>query len=126
MELTIEQQVQASLSAARDKARKEAEETIGLRLAEKEQTIASMAAKIEDLKKKAEQGSQQLQGEVQELQLESLLRASFRWIPSSRCQRVSLAAMPSIASMAPLDRLVRSCGSPSHQELGRWLAPQAA
>ena len=39
--------------------------------------IASMQQKIEELKQKAEQGSQQLQGEVQELELESLLRAKF-------------------------------------------------
>jgi hypothetical protein len=32
---------------------------------------------IEDLKRKAEQGSQQLQGEVQELALEGLLRQKF-------------------------------------------------
>ncbi len=44
---------------------------------EKDQTIASMQKKIEELKRKAEQGSQQLQGEVQELELENLLRAKF-------------------------------------------------
>jgi hypothetical protein len=48
-----------------------------LRVAEKDQTIASMQQKIEELKQKAEQGSQQLQGEVQELELENLLRAKF-------------------------------------------------
>jgi len=36
-----------------------------------------MQQKIEELKQKAEQGSQQLQGEVQELELENLLRAKF-------------------------------------------------
>ena len=36
-----------------------------------------MQKQIEELKRKAEQGSQQLQGEVQELQLEALLRANF-------------------------------------------------
>jgi hypothetical protein len=36
-----------------------------------------MAKQIEDLKRKAEQGSQQLQGEVLELELESLLREKF-------------------------------------------------
>ena len=34
-----------------------------------------MQKQIEELKRKAEQGSQQLQGEVQELELEALLRA---------------------------------------------------
>jgi hypothetical protein len=36
-----------------------------------------MQQKIEELKQKAEQGSQQLQGEVQELELENLLRVKF-------------------------------------------------
>jgi hypothetical protein len=36
-----------------------------------------MQRQIEDLKRKAEQGSQQLQGEVQELELEELLRSKF-------------------------------------------------
>ncbi|MDH4154180.1 MAG: DUF2130 domain-containing protein, partial [Nitrospira sp.] len=44
---------------------------------EKEQTIASMQTQIEELKRRAEQGSQQLQGEVQELELEAVLRTKF-------------------------------------------------
>jgi len=44
---------------------------------EKEQTISSMQKQIEELKRRAEQGSQQLQGEVQELELEALLGAKF-------------------------------------------------
>lgn len=77
MELTIEKRVQASLSSTRDQARKEAEESLKFKVMEKEQTITSMQKQIEDLKRRAEQGSQQLQGEVQELELEALLRAKF-------------------------------------------------
>lgn len=77
MELTIEKRVQESLTPVRDKAKLEAEEGLKLRVLEKEQTIASMQKQIEELKRKAEQGSQQLQGEVQELEIESLLRENF-------------------------------------------------
>lgn len=77
LDLTIEQRVAASLEAARAKARQEAEEALRLKVAEKEQTIASMQRQIEELKRRAEQGSQQLQGEVQELELEALLAAKF-------------------------------------------------
>ncbi len=77
LDLTIEKRVQAGLTDVREKARREAEETLKLKVAEKEQTIAQMEKTIDELKRKAEQGSQQLQGEVQELQLESLLRAKF-------------------------------------------------
>lgn len=77
LELTVEKRVQESLTSVRDQARKEAEEGLKLKVMEKDQTIASMQQKIEELKRKAEQGSQQLQGEVQELELEALLRAKF-------------------------------------------------
>lgn len=77
MDLTIEKQVQASLATVRDKAKLEVEESLKLKVAEKEETIAAMQRKIEELKRKAEQGSQQLQGEVQEVELEAQIRAAF-------------------------------------------------
>ena len=77
MELTIETRIQEGLVATRDKARKEVEGELKLKVAEREQTITSMQKQIEDLKRRAEQGSQQLQGEVLELELEKLLAAQF-------------------------------------------------
>src|SRR3972149_4875929 len=77
LELTVEKRVQAGLTATRDQAKKEAEEQLNLKVKEKEETITAMQKQIEDLKRRAEQGSQQLQGEVQERELENLLRAKF-------------------------------------------------
>src|SRR5450755_654512 len=77
LDLTIEKRVHDSLAVIRTQARKEAEDHLKLKVLEKEQTIGSMQKQIEDLKRRAEQGSQQLQGEVQELELESLLAAKF-------------------------------------------------
>ncbi len=77
LELTVEKRVQMDLAAARVKAKKEAEDEMKLKVMEAEQTIASMQRQIEDLKRRAEQGSQQLQGEVQELELEALLGTRF-------------------------------------------------
>ena len=77
LELTIEKRVQEGLTTVRAAARQEAEEGLKLKVMEKDQTIASMQQKIEELMRKAEQGSQQLQGEVQELALENLLRTKF-------------------------------------------------
>ena len=76
-ELTVEARVQESLGGVRLKAKRGAEDELKLRLAEREETIASMQRQIEVLKQKAEQGSQQLQGEVQEVELEALLTAKF-------------------------------------------------
>jgi hypothetical protein len=77
IDLTIEKRVQASISEIQIKARQEADEAARLRVAEKDQTIESMTRTIEELKRKAEQGSQQSQGEVLELLLEELLRGRF-------------------------------------------------
>ena len=77
MDLAIETRIQQGLGAARDQAKKEAEDQLKLKVLEKEQTIAAMQKQIEDLRRKAEQGSQQLQGEVQELALEELLKVRF-------------------------------------------------
>jgi hypothetical protein len=77
LDLTIEKRVQADLGTEREKAKKEAEEELKLKVMEKDQTITAMQKQIEDLKRRAEQGSQQLQGEVQELELEALLSTKF-------------------------------------------------
>jgi len=77
IDLTVEKRVNEALGATWQKARKQAEEELGLKIAERDQTIAAMKSQIEDLKRKAEQGSQQLQGEVQELEIEALLRERF-------------------------------------------------
>jgi hypothetical protein len=77
IDLTIQKQVQAELSGVREKARKDAEESLSLKVRERDERIASMQRQIEELKRRAEQGSQQLQGEAQELELESLLRQKF-------------------------------------------------
>ncbi|MEQ1529293.1 MAG: DUF2130 domain-containing protein, partial [Methylococcales bacterium] len=77
LELTIAKRIQDGLADVRNQAKREAEESLNLKIMEREQTISSMQQKIEELKRKAEQGSQQLQGEVQELELENLLRSKF-------------------------------------------------
>jgi len=77
IELTVEKGIRDKLIETRERAKREAEESLKLNIAEKDQTISSMQSKIEDLMKKADQGSQQLQGEVQELELEENLRREF-------------------------------------------------
>ena len=80
LDLTVEKRIAEGLTATRQQARKEAEDELKLKVSEKEQTISSMQKQIEDLKRRAEQGSQQLQGEVQELELETLLKAKLAFI----------------------------------------------
>jgi hypothetical protein len=77
VELTVEKKVQENLAAVRDKARLEAEDALKSKVTEKEAQIAGMQRQIEELRRKADQGSQQLQGEALEIELESLLRSRF-------------------------------------------------
>ncbi len=77
MDLTIEAKVRESLAAVRERARAEIEDGFKLKVADKEQTITAMQRQIEELKRRAEQGSQQHQGEVLEIELESMLRENF-------------------------------------------------
>src|SRR6266581_4934421 len=76
MKLAEAQKAQAEVTR-KQRELEDAEEELKLKVLEKEQTIVSMQRQIEDLKRRAEQGSQQLQGEVQELEIESLLSSRF-------------------------------------------------
>jgi hypothetical protein len=76
-ELDKQRTMDAERGKIREAALKDADEQSRFKLAEKEKTITDLQTKLQDALRKAEQGSQQLQGEVQELQLESILRAKF-------------------------------------------------
>lgn len=78
IELTVEQRVTEQVTDARDKGRREAEELHKLKIKEMEEARAVMQRQIEELRRKAEQGSQQLQGEALEVALEQQLRDRFR------------------------------------------------
>src|SRR6202034_2462630 len=60
MDLTIEKRVEQSLAKVRENAKQEAEEGLRLKVAEKEQQLAGMQRQIEELRRRADQGSQQL------------------------------------------------------------------
>lgn len=106
LELTVEKRVQDGLNEVRASAKREAEDGLKLKVMEKDQTIASMQQKIEELKLKSEQGSQQLQGEVQELELESKLRTKF---PFDSIEPVPKGEFGGDA----LQRVVSATGQPS-------------
>lgn len=88
MELTIQKQVARQTETARQKLAieadalaaervKTAQEAQALKLAEKDQQMDTMRRKIEELQKKAEQSSQQRQGEAAEVVLEDQLTRAF-------------------------------------------------
>jgi len=61
----------------REAAQKDADDQSRLKIAEKDKTITDLQVKLQAALRQAEQGSQQLQGEIQELELESILRSAF-------------------------------------------------
>lgn len=77
LELEIERRLHSERQKIRELTLKEEEENYRMKLSEREKIIADMQRQIEDLRRRVDQGSQQLQGEVQELEVESVLRAEF-------------------------------------------------
>lgn len=77
LDLQVEDKVQASLAKVRSTAKAEAEAHLKAKVLEKEAQIAGMQRQIELLRRKADQSSQQLQGEAFEQQVEALLRQQF-------------------------------------------------
>ena len=108
LDLTVEKRVQESLTDVRQKAKQEAESALKLKVLEKEETISSMQRQIEDLKRKAEQGSQQLQGEALELELENLLRTRF---PRDLIEPVAKGEFGGDVLQRVMGPLDQSCGT---------------
>jgi hypothetical protein len=76
--LTAERvRLQDELRKGEDERFRLREEEIAMRIKEYEKQLEDQKKLIEEMKRKSEQGSMQLQGEVQELALEELLRTAF-------------------------------------------------
>jgi hypothetical protein len=75
--LETERRVDAALKAAVAAATEQALEQHRLKDAEKDKQLADVRHQLEEAQRKAQQGSQQIQGEVAELDLESQLRQAF-------------------------------------------------
>jgi hypothetical protein len=77
LELDVARRLDEERSVIREATRKEDDEQNRFKLAEKEKVIDDMRKQIDELRRKSEQGSQQIQGEVPELELEDALRRAF-------------------------------------------------
>ena len=77
-ELEAKQKLAREEAKIREEVQKTAEEKQRLNLAAKEKTITDLQKALDDAQRKAAQGSQQLQGEILELDLEEALAQTFR------------------------------------------------
>ena len=84
LQLTLQRQLMAEREKLKEQFQKEEndklslkEQEFELRLREKDKQLEDNKRLVDEMKRKAEQGSMQLQGEVQELLLEQLLKETF-------------------------------------------------
>jgi hypothetical protein len=77
LELTVQRRVDEERGKVRDQTRRERDDEYRLKMAEKDKVITDMQKQLDEARRRAEQGSQQTQGDVAEADLESLLRAQF-------------------------------------------------
>jgi len=77
LKLEVARKVDEGRERIRISAIESAEEEYKLKFKDKDKIIGDMKKQIEDLKRKAEQGSQQAQGEVLEVELEEILNSNF-------------------------------------------------
>lgn len=77
VELEVARKIDEEREKIKENTLKNVEETHRLKIKEKDKKIEEMTEQINQLKRKAEQGSQQTQGEVLELELEDILNSNF-------------------------------------------------
>ncbi|MES9942483.1 MAG: DUF2130 domain-containing protein [Candidatus Thiodiazotropha sp. 6PLUC2] len=77
IELEAQQQINKTLSEEKEKIRKSEAQKAQLNISEKEQIINQLKEQLQEAQRKADQGSMQLQGEVQELAIEEWLAVQF-------------------------------------------------
>lgn len=77
MELEKARQIEEERKKIAEESRKAADEEHRMKFLEKEKQLEMMRTQIEELKRKSEQGSMQIQGEVQEEDLKTLLQSTF-------------------------------------------------
>jgi hypothetical protein len=85
LELRVERRLHEERGKIREATQREGEEEFRLKLGEKDKVIGDMRKQAEELRRKSDQGSQQLQGEVLEFELEVILKAAF---PGDRVEPV--------------------------------------
>lgn len=76
-QLEMERRMDEEMRLRADKMQKDAEEQIQRKMMEKDQQMEQLKKTIDELKRKTEQGSMQLQGDAQEANLKAMLELTF-------------------------------------------------
>lgn len=106
-ELEMKKKIAEEEEIIRDEARKKALEEHELKEKEKDKKLADALKQVEELKAKIQQGSQQTQGEVMELELEETLRNEF---PDDKITEVKKGQRGADILQKVIDKKGRECG----------------
>lgn len=107
-ELEVARKIDDERKVIRDAAFKQADEQVALKLADRDQKIDALAKQLLDAQRKLEQGSQQTQGDVQEVALGSLLAEAF---PNDVIKRVGKGTSGGDVLHHVFDHHGRECGT---------------
>lgn len=122
-ELEMKKKLAEEEEKIRREVRKKTEEEHDLKDAEKDKKLTDALKQVEELKKKIEQGSQQSQGEVLELEIEKVLRVEF---PADIIQEVKKGQRGADIVQEVIDKNGHRCGvilweSKNAEWSGKWL-----
>ena len=108
LELELTRRLDEERQGILDEAAKKFAEEHKLKDLEKEKQISDLRQQIDELKRKAEQGSQQMQGEVLELELENILKTNF---PHDQIEPVPKGVRGADVVQRVCNELGQQCGS---------------
>ncbi|MFA4888223.1 MAG: DUF2130 domain-containing protein [Candidatus Omnitrophota bacterium] len=77
VDLEVARRIDSERAGIYSEAARKADEEYQLKYKDKDKTIADLIKQLDEAKRKAEQGSQQAQGEVLEIELEQMLKSAF-------------------------------------------------
>lgn len=108
VELAVEKKYSLQLAEKATQLKQQIHSEVELKVSEKEQIIKQLKDQLSDAQRKAEQGSMQLQGEVQELAIEQWLREQF---PFDEIQEIKKGAQGADTLQLIHTREGLECGS---------------
>lgn len=108
IEAESQQKITLIVNEERGKIQKSVEDKIQLKLAEREYVIDQLKKQLNEAQRKVEQGSMQIQGEVQEIEIEKFLKTNF---PSDRIEEIKKGARGADCIQIVNTRSRQNCGS---------------
>ncbi|MDO9515132.1 MAG: DUF2130 domain-containing protein [Syntrophales bacterium] len=108
IEAESERKFSEMLTAERERIRKDEEQKSQMKISEREKVIEQLKGNLKEAQRRAEQGSMQLQGEVQELAIEEWLSATF---PLDTIEEVKKGARGADCVQIVNTRTRQNCGT---------------